>query len=132
MLYPLRMHAYDRPDIGRKDHDSDIPASEVLLKNKVLVAGDEGVETRFLRLIEQLPVGIGGPAHFGGRPHVMARQDAAQTPRGVLIEQNPHPFEGIPIFANRRTPFTRLRGSSNISVAISSAVHPAFALSTTA
>src|SRR6516225_17533 len=62
----------------------------------------------------------------------MTRQNAAHAPWGVLIEQNPHPFEGVWILANRRTAFTRARGSSNISVAISSAVHPAFALSTTA
>src|SRR5215471_2345731 len=132
MLYPLGLGAYDRPDIGRKDHHGDISAGDILLKNKVLVAGDERVETCLLRFIEQLPVGVGGPAHFGGRAHVMAHQNAAHAPWGVLVEQNPHPFEGVPILANRKTPLTHSRGSSNISVAISSAVHPALALSTTA
>ena len=52
MPYPLRIGAYNRPDIRRKDHDGYISASEILLKNKVLVAGDECVETCFFGFIE--------------------------------------------------------------------------------
>ena len=92
----------------------------------------EGIETGFFGFVQQLPIRDACPAHLGGGPHVMARQNAAHASRGVLVEQNPHPFEGEPILAKRRAAFTRSRGNSNISVAISSAEHPALALSTMA
>ena len=129
--HALRLGSHYRPDIGGEEDDNFSPG-EVLLENDVLIASDERVETGLLRSIEQVAVGRGRPAHRGGRPHVMARQNAAHASRGVLVEQNPHPFEGEPILAKRRTAFTRSRGNSNISVAISSAEHPALALSTMA
>src|ERR1700737_5001586 len=97
-LHGLRLGSYCCPPVGGKDDDGDVSPGEVLLKDKVLVAGDKGLETGL----------------FG------------------FVQQNPHPLEGEPILAKRRTAFTRSRGNSNISVAISSAVNPSLALSTTA
>jgi hypothetical protein len=62
----------------------------------------------------------------------MARQNAAHASRRVFVEENSHPFAGAPILAKRNTALTRSTGSSKTSVAISSAEHPALALSTTA
>src|ERR1700719_2200804 len=131
-LHGLRLDSYCCPPVGGKDDDGDVSPGEVLLKDKVLVAGDKGLETGLFGFVQQLPVRDAGPAHLGGGPHVMALQNAAQAPRDVFVEQNPHPLEGEPILAKRSTAFSRSRGNSNISVAISSAVNPSLALSTTA
>jgi hypothetical protein len=48
--------ADERPGIGRKDHDGNVAAGEVLLENHILVAGDERVETGLFCFVEQLPV----------------------------------------------------------------------------
>jgi hypothetical protein len=51
-LHALRLGAYQRPRIGREDNDGDASPGEVLLKDEVLVAGEDCVETGFLGFIQ--------------------------------------------------------------------------------
>ena len=43
----------------------DISAGEILLKRQASIPGDERFETGFFGFVEQLVVGVAGPAHFG-------------------------------------------------------------------
>src|SRR5216683_2818273 len=61
----LRLGSYCCPPVGGKDDDGDVSPGEVLLKDKVLVAGDKGLETGLFGFVEQLPVRDAGPAHLG-------------------------------------------------------------------
>src|SRR5229473_2915794 len=78
-LHGLRLGSYCCSPVGGKDDDADVSPGEVLLKDKVLVAGDKGLETGLFGFVQQLPVRDAGPAHLGGGPHVMALQNAAQA-----------------------------------------------------
>ncbi len=46
-LHGLRLGSYCCPPVGGKDDDGDFSPGEVLLKDKVLVAGDKGLEPAF-------------------------------------------------------------------------------------
>src|SRR5271169_1762780 len=90
----LRLDADDGPGIGGQDNHSDVSAGEILLKRKILIASDEGVETRVFGFTEQSPVAEASPAHLEGCSYDMSGQDAAQLPGSVLVEQDSHPLEG--------------------------------------
>jgi hypothetical protein len=130
----LRLGSHDRPGTGRENDDGDISAGQVLLKRKALIAGDERFEPGFFGFVEQLAVGVTGPAHFGCGAYVVAGKYAGQTARGIFVEQNPNPFEGKVILAKYSMRWMTSRGMlGKISgPAISSAVHPALAFSTMA
>src|SRR5580693_6934899 len=63
-LHGLRLDSYCCPPVGGKDDDGDVSPGEVLLKDKVLVAGDKGLETGLFGFVQQLPVRDAGPAHL--------------------------------------------------------------------
>src|ERR1700730_8406547 len=52
----LRLGSYCCPPVGGKDDDGGVSPGEVLLKDKVLVAGDKGLETGLFGFVQHLPV----------------------------------------------------------------------------
>jgi hypothetical protein len=100
------------------------------LKGEVLVAGDKNLETGLFGLNQQLPIRDGGPTRRPSARH--SRPECGAGLAGCFHRAQSSSLRGGSDFGETEDRFHPLRGNSNISVAISSAVNPSLALSTTA
>lgn len=85
-----RSQLFDTVGLCKHDDDADTGRAQVLLKLKILVHGQQGLEMLRDHQPEQFSVALRGPPHVNDVTNVVADQISLQWARHALIEQEQH------------------------------------------